>query len=289
MKMQLLGTAGGDFPRVDNLEDKFAYLPQVRALGGRNLRYAAQAVIFPDILIDFYSTRQMATYGVAADSIKHLFITHAHWDHFQPLEILKLAAELPHQLQVYGNQSVIDALTFVNAYDYDRNRGRFVTRSSQVDFGCHVMKPEDTLSVGNTTVGVVHSNHDIDKSDNMIMVETCLNYVFERDGKTVFYGLDSSYMIPRSVEFLRRFRVDVAVLDASYGQWPIDVARSGHHNLAMLAETIDELRKVGAFHDGTTILASHLAMAEVKPYDELVDETTRMGATLAYDGMIVDV
>ncbi len=289
MKMQLLGTAGGDFPRVDNLEDKLAYLPRVRALGGRNLRYAAQAVIFPDILIDFYSGRQMASYGVAADSIRHLFVTHAHWDHFQPLGILRLAAELPHQLQVYGNQSVIDALTFVNTYDYDRTTGRFITRSSPVDIGCHVLKPEDTLNVGNTTVGVVHANHDIDKSDNMIMVQMCLNYVFERDGRTVFYGLDSSYTLPLAVEFLRRFHVDVAVLDATFGQWPIDVARSGHHNLAMLAETIHELREAGIFHDGTTILASHVAMAEVKPYDDLKEETSRMGATLAYDGMIVDV
>ena len=287
--MQLLGTAGGDFPRVENLEDKFAYLPRVRALGGRNLRYAAQAVVFPDILIDFYNDRQMTTYGVAVDSIRHLFITHAHWDHFQPLGILGLAARLPHQLQVYGNQSVIDALVFANVHDYDRDRGRFVTRDSQTDIGCHVLTPEDVLSVDDTTIGVVHANHDIDKSDNMIMVETCLNYVFEREGKTVFYALDSSYMIPGSVEFLRRFRIDAAMMDASYGQWPIDVARSGHHNFAMLAETIDELREAGAFHDSTLVLASHLAMAEVKPYDDLLEEASRIGATLAYDGMVVEV
>ena len=57
----------------------------------------------------------------------------------------------------------------------------------------------------------------------------------------------------------------------------------------MMAETIRELREAGVFHEGTTVLASHIAMAEVKPYDDLKDETSEAGAILAYDGMIVDV
>ena len=53
MKMQLLGTAGGDFPRINDPQDNFAYLPRLRSLEGRNLRRPAQAVIFPDMLIDY--------------------------------------------------------------------------------------------------------------------------------------------------------------------------------------------------------------------------------------------
>ena len=289
MRLQLLGTAGGDFPRVDDLEDKFAYLPRVRELGGRNLRCAAQAMIFPDILVDFYNGRQLETFGIAKESIKHLFITHAHWDHFQPLGILKLAAELPSQLQVYGNHSVIDALRFADTYDFDRDDGRFVLRETHADIGYHVLEPEQTYEVGDTTVAAVHANHGIDKSDNMIMDLQCLNYVFERNGKTIFYGLDSSYPFPLTVEFLRQYRLDLAVFDATFGQWPINVVRSGHHNLAMLTETIEEFRKAGILHDDSILLASHIAMAEVKPHDDLVDEFSDKGITLAYDGVIVDV
>ena len=289
MRIQLLGTAAGDFPRVDNLEDKFAYLPRVRELGGKNLRCAAQAMIFPDILIDYYDGCQLETFGIPTESIKHLFITHAHWDHFRPLEILKFSDKLQHQLQVYGNHSVIDALRFADTYDFDRNDGRFTVRENHADIGYHVLEPEQTYDIGDTTVAAVHGNHGLDKSNNMIMDLACLNYVFERGGKTIFYGLDSSYPFPLTVEYLRRFRLDAAVFDATYGQWPIDVVRSGHHNLSMLIETIEEFREAGILHEDSILLASHIALAEVKPHDDLIDDFSAEGIVLAYDGLVVDV
>ena len=289
MKIQFLGTAAGDFPRLDNLEDKFAYLPRARELGGRNLRRPAQAVIFPDILIDFYDSRQLDCFGIAKESIKCLFVTHAHWDHCRPRGILEFAAELPHQLQVYGNRCVIDALKFADSYDFDSGNGRFTPRSGRADIGYHVLEPEQIAMVDDTTVAAVHANHGIDKSDNMLMDLACLNFVFERDGKAVFYGLDSSYPLPLTVDFLRRYRLDAAVFDATFGQWPIDVAKSGHHNLAMLIETTGEFRDAGIIDDESILLASHIALAEVKPHDDLVGDFVEAGITLAYDGLIIDV
>jgi phosphoribosyl 1,2-cyclic phosphate phosphodiesterase len=289
MKIQLLGTAGGDFRRVDDLEDKFGYLPRVRELGGKNLRCPAQAVIFPDILIDFYNGDQLGKFGIAPETVKHLFITHNHWDHFRPLRILEFAAALPHQLQVYGSHNVIEALKFANTYDFDRRNGRFIVRETKTDIGYHKLEPEQSYEIGGTTVSPVHGNHCMDKSDNMIMQDICLNYVFERDGKTIFYGMDSSYTLPLTFEYLRRFRIDVAVMDMTFGRWPIDVVNSGHHNLEMLVETIGEFREAGIFHDETTLLASHMSLAYVEPHDDLKDELSKMGITLAYDGQELEV
>jgi len=288
MKIQLLGTAGGDFPRVDDLKDKFGYLPRVRELGGKNLRSPAQALIFPDILIDFYHGVQFEKFGIAPETIKHLFITHNHWDHLQPLRILEFAAALPHQLQVYGTDNVIEAIKFADTYEFDRSSGKFTVRETNVDIGYHKLKPEQSYEIGDTTVSPVHANHCLDKSENMIMTDMNLNYVFERDGKTIFYGLDSSYPFPLTVEYLRRFRVDVAVMDATYGQWPIDVVNSGHHNFDMLKETNKEFRDAGIFHEGTTILASHMSLAFVEPHDDLKDEVEKMGMILAYDGIEIE-
>ena len=289
MKMQLIGTAGGDFPRVDDPQDNFAYLSRLRALGGKNLRRPAQAVVFPDILIDYYDGRQLEKFGIPSETIKHLFITHLHWDHCRPLEIMKLSAGLPHQLQVYGSHNVIEALKFAGTYDYNRSDGRFVIRETCSDIGYHEMQPEHQIELGDTTVTAVHANHSIDKTNHMIMSDQCLNYVFEREGKTIFYGLDSSYPFPHTVDFLRRFRLDAAVLDMTFGQWPIDAVKSGHHNLEMLTETIEELREAGIVHEETLLLASHIAMAEVLPHDDLKDLVSSKGITLAYDGVIIDV
>ncbi|MCF7689702.1 MAG: MBL fold metallo-hydrolase [Cephaloticoccus sp.] len=288
MKIQLLGTAGGDFPRVDDLADDFESLPRVRALGGRNLRRPAQAVIFPDFLIDFYDGDQLARFGIAPETIKHLFITHIHWDHFRPLQILKFAATLPHQLQVHGSHYVIEALKFANTYDFDRSAGRFLIREKPTNVGCHTLEPMLTYRIGETAITPVHGNHSIDKSEHMIMQDMCLNYVFERNRKTVFYGLDSSYTLPHTFEFLRQFRIDVAVLDATFGRRPIDPVTSGHHNFPMLKETISEFQAAGIFHEQTTLLASHMALAHAEPHDDLKDVAVEMGFTLAYDGMEIE-
>jgi phosphoribosyl 1,2-cyclic phosphate phosphodiesterase len=274
---------------VDDLTDNHDYLPRVRALGGRNLRCAAQAVIFPDMLIDYYHGDQLARFGIAPESIKHLFITHHHWDHFRPPHILQFAASLPHQLQVHATHNVIAALKFADTYNFDRRTGRFLVRDQQTDIGYHKLEPTQTYTIGDTAITPVHANHCIDKSENMILQDVSLNYVFARNGKTIFYGLDSSYPFPLTVEFLRRFRIDVAVLDATFGRLPIDIIGSGHHNLPMLMETIAEFRAAGIFHDQTRILASHLSLALAEPYDDLKDEAAKMGITLAFDGMEVEV
>ena len=289
MRLQLLGTAGGDFRRVDDLADDFGYLPRVRELGGRNLRRPAQAIIFPDILIDYHDGDQLEKFGIAPESIHHLFLTHNHWDHFRPNRILEFAAALPHQLQVYGDHGVIEALKFADTYSLDRGTGRFIARDSRTDIGYHKLDPQRTFAVGDATVTAVHANHNIDKSENMIMDNLSLNYVFEREGKTIFYGLDSSYPLPLTVDYLRRFRIGVAVMDATFGRKPIDVVLSGHLNFDMLKETISEFRDAGIFHDKTTVVASHISLAFVEPHDDLKDAVAEMGFTLGFDGMELEL
>ena len=121
------------------------------------------------------------------------------------------------------------------------------------------------------------------------MLDLCFNYVFERDGRAIFYGMDSSYTFPLTLEFLRRFKMDVAVLDVTFGRREIDPVKSGHHNIPMIKETIAEFREAGIFDDKTTIVASHMALAYAEPYDDLIDEMAAAGITLGYDGIELDV
>ena len=119
----------------------------------------------------------------------------------------------------------------------------------------------------------------------MIMQDLCFNYVFEREGRTIFYGMDSSYTLPLTLEFLRQFKLNVAVLDVTFGRRKIDPITSGHHNLPMIKETIAEFCAAGVFTDKTTVVASHMALAYAEPYDDLVDEMREAGITLGYDGI----
>ena len=288
MKIFFLGTGGGDFGQLENPECTQGYIPRALELGGRNLRHASQAVILQDILIDFHPDRQLKTFDVPPDSIRHLFITHGHFDHFQPGRILDFAAQLPHRLEVYGNRMVADALGFAMTHIWDDDNGKYLLRDDEHNVAAGILEPGKSITVGDTTVTAVHANHMM-YPPYCILEQVALNYIFERDGKSIFYGLDSSYLLPETLEVLRRFRLDLAVFDASYGHYPVDPITSGHHNFEMLDRTISELREAGTIHDKTTVVGSHMALQCVKPHDDLVDELSQKGQTLAYDGLTIEV
>ena len=288
VKLLFLGTGAGDFHLLDDLEDQSKHLVRARQLGGKNLRRASSAMISPDILIDFYDDRQLKTFGVNGDTIRHLLITHGHRDHFQPVTILEFAARLHHTLQIYGNGMVGDALEFAVTYEWKESIKRFCARRIEPNIDFHLVRPEECFEVGDTTVTPVDANHCINKQ-HMIREQRALNYVFERGGKTVFYGLDSSYILPLTLDYLRRFKVDLAVFDATFGDLEIDPASSGHQNFAMVEDTIAEFLQAGIISGDTTIVGSHISLRQVRPYEDIVEDVARRGVVLAYDGMVVEV
>lgn len=290
--IRFLGTGGGDFFYTEYPDCNSDYLPRVRERGGRNLRWAAQAWIAPDILIDFYDDRQITTFGVPPESIRHLLITHCHYDHLNPPALLEFASGLSQPLDVHGIELVRDSLEFYATNRWDEASGRFQPQRIATNYRYHPVRPDQSFRIGDTTVTAVQANHSINKGvwgiSFMPIEHVALNYVIQRNGKTLFYGLDSSYTLPGTLETLKRFRFDVAVLDVTFAQMDVEPATSGHHNFAMIAETIDEYRRAGIVTDATKIVASHLSVAHVVPHDDLVDQAAARGITLAYDGMTLE-
>lgn len=288
MKLLFLGTGAGDFHLLDDLEDQSKHLVRARQLGGKNLRHAASALVSPDILIDFHDNRQLRKFGIDEHAIRHLLITHGHRDHFQPVAILDFAARLPHALQVYGNGMVGDALEFAATYEWKDHIGRFSARRFEPNTCFHLVRPEERFEVGKTTITAVHANHCINKQ-HKLQEQQALNYVFERSGKTVFYGLDSSYILPLTLDHLRQFQMDLAVFDATFGDLEIDPASSGHQNFAMAEHTITEFRQAGIISSDTTIVGSHISLRQVRPHEDIHEDVAPSGIVLAYDGMALEV
>ena len=54
----------------------------------------------------------------------------------------------------------------------------------------------------------------------------------------------------------------------------------------MVAETVAELRAIGAVTDSSTIIGSHISLAAVPPHDQIEADLNRRGITVAYDGMV---
>ena len=273
----LLGTAAGDA--------NFG-LPSAAGRAAKDVRRYSSQVLSPDILIDFnhQTAAALETFGVEANSIRHLLISHGHFDHLQPVEILNFAADLPQPLPIYGNTMACDALTFCRDNWWDPEIKRWVAKQSTFNVELHVLKPGMSAQVGASKVTAVHGNHFMNVPYR-IMEQQSLNFVIEIGGTTIFYGLDSSYLLPETARILADFRFDLAVLDATFGPLEIDPVRSGHLNWKMLDETIAELRATGSFDDDTVIVASHISTANVEAYADVRDQLTAKGITLAYDGL----
>lgn len=239
----------------------------------------------PDILIDFnnHTAEALDTFDIDGRMIRHLFVTHGHSDHFQPEEILRFAAGLPGPLAVYGNTMIRDALEFCRNNVFDPKSGRFAARQCPFNIEANVITPGIAITAGETKVTAVLGNHFMNKA-YCIMEQQALNFVIENDGRTIFYGLDSSYLLPDTLEVLSRFRFDLAILDATFGPREIDPAVSGHLNWKMLDETIAELRRTGCIDTATVIVADHVSTDDVEPYHQIVDDLSARGITLAHDG-----
>jgi L-ascorbate metabolism protein UlaG (beta-lactamase superfamily) len=279
--IQFLGTGAGDA--------NFG-TPQSVHLRSRDVRRFTCNLLSPDTLIDFnhQTVGALETFGVRTGAIKHLFVSHGHFDHFQPEEILCFAETLPAPLAVYGNTMVRDALAFCCENALDRETGRFVPRQRAGNIELNVLAPGLPVQVGELTVTPVLANHFMDKP-YCIMEQQALNFLFEAEGKTVFYGLDSSYMLPATAATLAGTHLDVAILDATFGPRDIDPLTSGHLNWKMLDETIAELREIDCIDERTVIVADHLSANNVEPYDQVAGLLIEKGIVLAYDGLTLDL
>ena len=273
--IQFLGTGAGDFYDAN---DKDGHL------GGRNIRHAPSLFITPDIVVDFSSDGQLKGFAIPKEFVRHLLITHGHYDHFRPVAIQHFAATLPHPLAVYGSRTVKDALGFAAEYSWNRSEKLFETNDRSSNVERHAVEIGESFFLGEVQVTPVLANHCIDKT-NEILEQLALNYVFERNGRTLFYGLDSSYVLPGTSEILSTFQFDIAVFDATFGHLEIDPAISGHMNYEMLDETIARFREAELFREKAVIVASHVSQPS---YDESVDELYEKSITLAYDGMTLE-
>ncbi|MGY8823664.1 MAG: MBL fold metallo-hydrolase [Candidatus Latescibacterota bacterium] len=276
---QILGSAAGDA--------NFG-TPDAVGLPPKDQRRNTGNYLTPDLLIDFtdHTPGALEEYGINPASIRYLMISHGHFDHFQPLEIIRFAASLPHPLMVFGNSMVIDALELCRDTVYDEETGRFVAHRDPYNLETEKLILADPVTAGGAKVTPLLGNHYMNKPYN-IMEQQSLNFLIEMGDKKVFYGLDSSYMMPQTLALLNGTHLDVAIMDATFGARQIDATVSGHHNWAMLDESLDDLRTAGCIDATTTIVAAHLSCNNIGLHEQAAPQQAARGITMAYDGLIL--
>ena len=279
MKILFIGTGVGETLKIDGESLVDGPMP----CGLELLRGPSSILLEPDIRIDYSEAGPLARFGVDEQSVRHLVMTHGHTDHLLPQPLLAFAARQPLGLEVYGNHMVIDAIAFAARHRWDAERGRFYAQKSDAELRFHPIRAGDTFAIGNARFTALLSNHFIDKV-HMIQGQQALNYVIEQGGKTFFYGLDSAYPLPETMEVLKDYCLDAAVFDAKGGAKEIDRTR-GHMNFAIVDELVTELRHAGTITDNTVVLVSHLSLEATEPFHEIAADMTARGFRLAYAGL----
>ncbi len=292
--VRILGTGAGDYHLPAGLQPGYpadGNTGKAWQRGGRDIRRSPAMFIAPDILVELGegTAEQLTAYGIPPASIRRLVISHGHYDHFYPGKVLDFAEHLPAPLALYGTGMIRDALAFAATYRWDDSSKEFVVQDRRQNYRVKAIALNKTFALGKVKVTPVLSSHSILRRQNgMILEQQALNFVFERGGKTLFYNLDSSWLLPKTFDFLSKYRFDIAIMDATWCDRSIEIANTGHHNFAMLEKTLAKFRERGMLKDKAVIVYSHLSTNTAPPHAETAARLAKQGVTLAYDGLTLD-
>ena len=202
--------------------------------------------------------------GLTKDA-RDIFITSSALDHLSVSAVERLASK--GRLRVFGSEVVcreISQLSGVEAVE---------------------LKPFGLIRLGELSVLPLPA---IFKTE--MRGEVALNFLFECEGKTFFYGLDGAWIHPDALPFLKETAPDVFILDCAGGLLPYSSECVIHNNLDMVRAVIEILKSAGAVKDGARFILSHLpADKRAATHDELTEAARELGVRMAYDGYFLGI
>ena len=280
MKIKILGSGGGEgYPATFC---SCAHCEAARKVRGKSLRSLSQTLINDDLLIDFPldTAAHAVTYGLNLGKIQNVLITHAHQDHYVPIEVNFRGDQCAHNLKYekmyfYGPsnlEKIYDAV--VSPY------GIAPQRRKNVEFV--VMEDKKHYEVGKYKITAISAFHAPELGS--------LNYVIEDGEKSVLYLVDSGYPTEETFAFLqeRKQVFDCVIMDATMGVSPPKtyIYHMGfEENKALKNELI--LR--GLTRAKTRFIATHITHNYAETHKKIEKIFQDSGIEVAYDGFEIEV
>lgn len=244
--------------------------------GGKDWRSRTAYQLGEEVRIDFGPDFLLhrEKYRLHYEKLKHLFITHAHKDHFTPVQLNYHVhgAEGPallgdFNLTLHGTKEVIDRFQAARTHDFSKMRMILDELSPDVDVRTLENGMKFTSIRANHCPGAVH-------------------YIVEMpDGFTFFIGTDSAVFREETWRKLSAFRFDLMIIDATAGR--LDIENGGHMNAHQALATVGRLRKEGIARKSARILTNHFAHCAGMLHEDLEKFFLPHGIEPAYDGMCI--
>ncbi len=262
MKLTFLGTGAADW-------DINAYQ------AGIPHRRFSSALIGDDLLIDpgphiFHFAEEAGTPDLYA-GVKNIIVTHSHADHFQPACVARLC--LDRDCILWGDAACYRKL--VRALGQDTaDRIKFVETALNRDY-----------TIGDYTVTPLRSNHATDDP-----AEDTRLYLVEQNGRILYYGCDSAWIPTTAWNVIKNKAVNAMVLECTCGEIARNDWRIFEHNtLEMLELMLTTFRKYNYFAEDIKYYASHLARTLHEDHEKTAEALIKMGVTMAYDGLSIEI
>ena len=254
---------------------------EARRLGGKNIRSRCSLQLGSKYKVDFPadSYMHMLKYGLSYADLEHLFITHTHHDHFYPLDLTLrwggyVRDDIPKELHIYGSQAAYQRML-----DTLRMYHEAATDLDQCRIAFNVIEPFEGFRAGELDVMPILASHD--KAH-----QTCLNYIFQNEGKTVLQGFDTGWYPDETWEMLANYQLDLAIMDCFYGGRETD--SPNHLSIGTLIKVKRKMEKMGILSEGCRFIATHFGLhGGGLLHHQLEEKLNPWGIEVAYDGMKV--
>ena len=255
MEILFLGTAACDYsPKLNGeFKDKFDF----------DARRSSCVLINGHVLVDCgdHTLDSLRIANVNIGDITDIFITHLHSDHFRIQSIRYIASLTKSKLKLWVREDAkipetenIEIIKMKNGVPYSEN---------------------------GLTVTAYRANHDENSFPQ--------HFLFEIDGKKIFYGLDGAWILHETYYALKNANLDCMVLDGTCGDAPAEWRIAEHNTLSMIRLMLPSFKSWGIINDNTQVYISHIAPSLHKPHKDIVAELKEYGIKVAYDGLKINI
>ena len=228
-----------------------------------------------------------AAYGASLRSLRNLFLTHSHEDHFSywNLAYMGMSETWNGCIRMYMSR---EARGLIEQFiDWGEHCGHpdveKQLRDTEKYYTFVTVQPFEMFRVDDMNVMAVYGRHN-----GFAAGEKSLNYYFETPQQgNVFYASDTGRVYDETYEALKGRHLDTLIIEGSFGKKPLG-PEDGHLWQETLCQALDRLIAQGTVTDGTGIYVTHIAHHGRYTHDDYEAYLqARYGARIhvAYDGL----
>ena len=260
-----------------------------RKVGGRELKTRTTFRVTEDVQIDYNADAfiQSALYGNDLFTLKHLLITHTHWDHFAVGELmLREMAYVPpeHELKVYLAE---DAYDVIGAFDGAIRRNDERISSMLRD----IVSFERISFYEGFQAGDVYATALKGAHHGLVEKNSALYHMVLPSGRSMLYALDTGYLPEETFEWLKGKKLDILVMEATFGDADRGLRPYGHLDIKSADQVMERLYAEGAIDDGTKVYLTHMNhkhhMTHRMMEEYYQEHRHPYEVQVAYDGLVI--